>query len=123
MNQGYKLAIVGSREWTNYQRFTAEMTKFVSLYGKPEVVISGGAEGIDKMAERWANDQKILLVVVKPDYRMYGKKAPLMRNSEIVDRCDWVLALPHPNSRGTWDSVRKAWQCNKKVTLVEWKTE
>jgi len=40
-------------------------------------------------------------VEVSPDYRKYGKTAPLVRNAAIVSMADQVLAVWDFSSRGT----------------------
>lgn len=123
MNLGYRLAIVGSREWTNYEKFTEEMTEFVSRCGKPRMVISGGARGVDTMAAKWATEQSIELVIFKPNYEVYGKKAPLVRNTAIAAGCERMVAFPHPNSGGTWDAIRKFEQFGRKAAIIQWQPE
>ncbi len=117
-----KLAVVGSREWTDYERFSKEMQLYVNGFGIPGTIVSGGARGVDTMAARWAQEHKVELVEFKPEYDKYGRKnAPLMRNTQIVEACDRMLAITHPESRGTWDSIDKAQKANKPVTVVMWK--
>ncbi len=43
----------------------------------------------------------LILTEFKPDYRRYGKGAPLKRNLEIVDYADHVLIFWDGTSRGS----------------------
>jgi predicted Rossmann-fold nucleotide-binding protein len=65
------------------------------------VIISGGAGGVDELARLAAEQKEIPCVQILPDYPRYGKRAPLMRNVEIVERADLVLAFWDFASRGT----------------------
>lgn len=64
-------------------------------------IISGGAKGIDADAKKYATENAIALTEFLPDYRRYGKGAPLKRNIQIVEHADMVLAFWDGESRGT----------------------
>lgn len=89
-----KTAVVGSRGLyiENFDDYMPEGTT---------EIITGGAKGIDQCAERYAKEKNIPLTVVRPDYRRYGKGAPLKRNSQIIAMVDIVLAFWDGKSSGT----------------------
>ena len=64
-------------------------------------IISGAANGIDRMARAYALEHHIQLLEVLPDYERYGRRAPLMRNNSIIDDADYVIAIWDGSSRGT----------------------
>ncbi len=64
-------------------------------------IISGGARGTDRMARIFALEHHILIHEILPDYRRYGRRAPLLRNDEIIARADLVIAIWDGSSRGT----------------------
>lgn len=72
------------------------------------VVISGGARGVDSIVARLAVRLGYDLVQYPPDYGKYGKRAPLERNTLIVESADIVVGFPAPWSSGTLDTMRKA---------------
>lgn len=89
-----KVAVVGSRGLVvdNLVQYLPKETS---------EIISGGAKGIDTCAEEYAKKNNIKLIVIKPDYQRYKKGAPLIRNKEIVDLADCVIAFWDKKSRGT----------------------
>jgi len=112
------LAVVGSRNYTNYDEFCSEFASFWMdnmegrLYNEVGIV-SGGAKGVDKMAEIYADEAEMECKVFLPDWRKYGKSAGFRRNTQIVDACDALVAFWDGKSRGTMDSISKAvlrWQ-------------
>jgi hypothetical protein len=85
-----KVAIIGSRglEVPDLEKYVpAELTE----------VVSGGARGVDTSARSFAIANKIKLVEFLPDYDKYGRGAPLVRNLQIIEYSDIVLAF--------WDGV------------------
>ena len=88
-----KVAIVGSRG------LSVEDFSFFHDTATTEIV-SGGAKGIDQCAAAYAVAHGLPLTEFKPDYKRYGKGAPLKRNLEIVDYADCVLIFWDGASRG-----------------------
>ena len=64
-------------------------------------IISGGAAGIDTCARHYALSHGIKLTEFLPDYRRFGRAAPLKRNLDIIQNADLVLAFWDGKSRGT----------------------
>lgn len=117
-----KLAIVGGRTFNDYEKFKAIVKEYIEEYETPETIISGGAEGVDTMAEWYAREYHIPLVVLKPNWYPEGKynhRAGLDRNTDIIDAATHVLALPTVISRGTHDSIRKAQEKNKIIKVID----
>ncbi len=89
-----KVAIIGSRTLSvdSIEQYLPENTT---------EIISGGAKGIDTCAADYAKKHSIPLTEILPDYRRYGRGAPLKRNLEIIQKADFVLAFWDMKSRGT----------------------
>lgn len=114
------LAIIGARTMNDQKLFDEKMEDWVTEYGEPDEIVSGGAIGADTMAEKYAAKHSIDLTVFKPDYDKYaGKYAPIVRNTQIIEHCTHVLAFPSHYGRGTQDSLRKARRFKRK-TRVHW---
>jgi predicted Rossmann fold nucleotide-binding protein DprA/Smf involved in DNA uptake len=69
-----KLAIIGSRGLDKLQVTNDLITKCVKEFCKsmPSLIISGGAKGVDTLAEEWAKTENIPVEVIKPDYLRYN---------------------------------------------------
>lgn len=113
-----KLAIVGSREFENYDLLCAEVAK-IQKTQKIDLIVSGGAKGADTLAKKFAALNHIPLMEFLPDYDRYGRGAPLQRNTLIVKNVNWVLAFVTAASKGTWDTIRKAESARKHVIIVK----
>ena len=105
-----KLAIIGSRGlWVDN----------LGDYLPPEVteIVSGGAKGIDTCAGEYAREHGLKLTEFLPDYRRYGRAAPLVRNREIVAYADQVLAFWDGKSPGTKYVIDQCKTQKKTVTV------
>ena len=106
-----KLLIVGSRSIKNY-----DISEFISP--DVDVIISGGAEGIDSIAEQYADKKRISKYIIRPQYSVYGKTAPLKRNEIMVDMADFVLVIWDGKSKGAKFTIKYAKKCNKPVSVI-----
>lgn len=106
-----KVLIVGSRSIQNFD---------LSHYVPPDtsLVISGGAKGVDTIAEIYADTHHLSKLIVRPRYDLYGKIAPLKRNKIMVDIADAVIVVWDGVSRGTNYTLKYAENKNKPITLI-----
>ena len=90
----YRVAVIGSRGLCvlNLEKYLPkEVTE----------IVSGGAKGVDTSAREYAISHGIKLTEFLPEYKKYGRSAPLKRNITIIENADLVLAFWDGNSRGT----------------------
>ncbi len=107
-----KLLIIGSRSITSFD---------VSPYicAGVDTVISGGASGIDRLAEQYADRHRLSKYILRPRYDLYGRAAPLKRSEEMIDMADAILVVWDGCSKGTKHSIEYAKKKNKPITLVQ----
>ncbi|MBR6514997.1 MAG: DUF2493 domain-containing protein [Clostridia bacterium] len=104
-----KLAIVGSRD------IEIELNEYIPC--ETECLISGGAKGIDSCVRSYTEKQGIELIEFLPDYKRYGRAAPLIRNRQIVEYSDKVLIFWNGSSRGTKFVIEECKRQNKKYEV------
>ena len=116
-----KLALVGSRDYTNYSEFKIIIASTLKKWNKKisdvTLVISGGAKGADTLAEQWSKEYKKTITIFIPDWKAFGKAAGPMRNTDIVNECTHMIAFPSTKGKGTQDSIIKAKNTKKTVHI------
>jgi hypothetical protein len=100
--------IAGSRTIYDYRILTEAVNESGYNIGS---VISGGARGVDKLGEQYANNNNISVQVYIPSWNLHGKAAGVMRNTEMVSVADAAIILWDGQSKGTKDTITK---CQKK---------
>ncbi|MHA2279769.1 MAG: DUF2493 domain-containing protein [Promethearchaeota archaeon] len=105
-----KLAVVGSRSFTNY-----DFLKKMLAFHECTQIISGGARGADRLAKQYAAECGIPIKEFLPDWDTHGKAAGYIRNKQIVEACDELVAFWDEESRGTQHSINLANEASKPV--------
>lgn len=106
-----KLLIAGSRSITDI-----DISPYIPSY--TEIIISGGAGGIDRLAEIYADKMKLSKFIMRPQYKRYRRGAPLKRNDEMVNMCDKVLIFWDGHSRGTKHTIDYAKKSGKPIDII-----
>lgn len=106
-----KLLIIGSRTIEDID-ISPYIPQDVSL------IISGGASGVDTLAEKYADKHKISKLIMRPQYNLYKRGAPLKRNEEMIEVADEVLVFWDGKSKGTKYSIDFATKQGKNVNVV-----
>lgn len=109
-----KIAVVGSRDGIN----PAAVHDFIDkLNPVSTVVVSGGARGVDTYAAERAEERGIKTVVIRPNWKKYGRGAGFLRNKEIVKAADDVVAFWDGRSRGTEHTIEQAVKLGRSVAI------
>ena len=111
-----RVAIVGSRDLRGKTEYWYEKI-CASVPANCTEIVSGGAEGIDALARRYAKEHGLLIKEFLPEYDRYGKPAAFIRNTQIVEYAHIVLAFWDGRSKGTADTIIKCYQMNKPVEI------
>lgn len=90
MKIGRRIAVVGSRTFTNYGQLSSVLANILVA---EDSLVSGGAVGVDSMAQRYAKENGLEITIFYPDYGRYNRGATFVRNKAIVERSDLVLAF------------------------------
>ena len=107
-----RLAIVGSRGFDNYETLCAVVDELRKVHDI-STIVSGGAKGADSLAEQYAKDHNLEMIVYPADWNTHGRKAGYIRNVEIWDGSDMGVAFWDGQSKGTAHSFEISKKQNK----------
>lgn len=112
------LIIAGCRDFTDRDFIYEGIDSFITDHGTPDLIIEGGATGVDRIAGEYARDHNIPLRIFKADWNKYGRVAGPIRNEKmaryVFDRIcrysehGYLLAFWDGKSRGTKNMIEKA---------------
>ena len=105
-----KIAVIGSRSFSDYH-FMCSILDHYDI----KKIISGGARGADRLGKMYANNNGIEMQEFLAEWDRLGKKAGIVRNRDIVDACDEVIAFWNSCSNGTKHAIEYAERQGKPV--------
>jgi hypothetical protein len=109
-----KIAVVGSRGWADYEKIENVLDKY-----KPSELVSGAAQGADRLAEVYAIKRRITISIFKPKMEAgYNVVEYHKRNQAIVDNCDGLVAFWDCKSAGTKGTIERARRAGKLLEVV-----
>ena len=105
-----RIAVIGSRTIKEI-----DLSRYISA---EDEIVSGGAVGVDRCAADYAKANGLLLTEFLPQYECYGRAAPHIRNREIVDYAEKIIAFWDGKSKGTKSVIQYAKQRGKLCEVI-----
>lgn len=104
MDKTFKVIIAGSREFADFKLLCKTMDHMLSKKlseGYSIQVISGASRGADKLGEQYAGLRGYEVISMPADWDYYGKRAGYLRNVEMANIADALVAFHNGVSPGT----------------------
>jgi len=112
-----KVAVIGSRGYSDYQHFTGWIKHYTANLN-PCFVSGGCATGADNLIEMYAHDKGLPILIFYPDYNRHQRRAPLERNKLIIEAADVLIAFWDGKSTGTAHTIELAKKKGIQIRIV-----
>lgn len=123
-----KVIIAGSRTLNNLRYVETAVHQAVNkwmrqdqenwkAYTRPEIV-SGGAQGVDFQAELYAKKHTLPFKEFQADWDKHGKAAGIIRNIQMAEYADTLIAVWDGQSKGTFHMIGEMVKRNKQVYVL-----
>ena len=112
-----KVIVAGSRTFQNYPLLCKELDKIRETI---ECIVCGEAKGADTLGRTYAYDNAIPVKSFPADWQRYGASAGFVRNHQMGDYADELIAFWDGVSPGTKDMIDYMNKLGKKVTVIEY---
>lgn len=112
-----KTIIAGTRSYNDYE----EVKQIMLAFDDTTEVVSGCARGADTLGERWANENKIPVKRFPADWKTYGKRAGYIRNRQMGEYADNLIAFWDGQSKGTEHMINIMRELDKFICVVKYK--
>ena len=121
MNE-YKAIIAGGRHFDDYNLVKERCDFFLSEKMKSHqvIIISGHASGADSLGERYASEHGLKTELHPADWKAHGKAAGPIRNKEMAEVADALIAFWDGASRGTKNMIDTAKSKGLKVVVIRY---
>jgi hypothetical protein len=113
-----KIIIAGGRTFNDYALLCQNCNKTLSLQTEIEIV-SGTANGADKLGERYAQERGYKLKPFPADWEKYKKSAGYIRNKEMAEYADVLIVFWDGKSKGTKHMIDLARENKLEIRIVK----
>ena len=100
-----KVIIAGSR---TINEITAIVKAVEESKFDVKEVVCGEAKGVDQLGKLWANLKEIPVTSFIANWTVHGKTAGFIRNQEMAEYADALIAVWDGTSKGTKDMIERA---------------
>ena len=121
--QNFRIIIAGSREFDNYSLLERIMDKLLSNIKYDIVIVCGKARGADTLGERYAKEKGYEIDYYPAQWNLYGKRAGYIRNEQMAQNADALVAFWDGHSKGTKHMIDLAHKYNLMVRVKMYERE
>ena len=120
MSKEYRLVVAGCRDYNDYSVASVEIEKHIKKCDAncSVIIVSGCAEGADKLGERYATEHHLNIERYPAEWDKYGKSAGPIRNERMAEVADGVLVFWDGKSRGTKNMIENSKKANKPYVII-----
>lgn len=121
----YKIIVAGGRDFSNYDLLSNKLISIQTEIWKNDIaddieIVSGCARGADTLAIKWAKEYSTPLKLFPADWETHKKAAGPIRNRQMGDYADALIAFWDGESRGTKHMIEYAQQKHLPVMIVRY---
>lgn len=100
-----KTIIAGMRDFHDYNSLLIAVARSGRVITE---VVSGCAKGVDALGEKWGHDHCVPVKKFPADWDKHGKAAGPIRNRQMAEYADALIAIWDGKSRGTKNMIETA---------------
>jgi hypothetical protein len=114
--QVINLVICGNSRFYDYQWLEEQLEQWINVHAHPDLIIIGGASGIDYLVERWADNHAIPMAIFSEAWNEPRKglqdtgrpEASPTLGDKMLEHATHVIAFPGPKSKWTTIMIKRA---------------
>lgn len=104
----FRVIIAGSRSFNDYKYLKHCVDILLKNIHEEIVIVCGKARGADSLGERYAKENGYTVRYFPADWNRFGKSAGCIRNEEMAQNADALIAFWDGKSRGTKNMIKLA---------------
>jgi predicted Rossmann fold nucleotide-binding protein DprA/Smf involved in DNA uptake len=109
-----RILVVGNRVGFVYDEVKPVLDGFVK---KGDTLISGGADGVDTFAQRYAKERGLTITIHYPSLNVSSPERYFQRNKIMVDDANLIIAFNRKLKSGTTMTINYAKKKGKEVKI------
>lgn len=114
-----RIIVAGGRDFKNYDILKDKCDNILHNLEFVEIV-SGTANGADNLGEKYAEEKGYPIKSFPADWDTHGKSAGYIRNKEMAEYADSLIAFWDGESRGTRHMIALAKKEGLKIRIIKY---
>lgn len=120
----FRVIVAGGRDFRDYEMLKSRLDKLLARYDPQDLaIVCGEAKGADSLGKRYAMERGIALVSYPAEWDKYGKAAGFVRNTQMAENADALIAFWDGKSRGTKHMIETAQKAGLKIRIIHYESE
>jgi hypothetical protein len=115
-----RVIIAGGRDFKNYELLKTCCDKILSNVKGEIEIVSGTANGADKLGEKYAKERGYKIKQFPADWDAHGKSAGYVRNKEMASYSDALIAFYDGQSKGTGHMIAIATASGLRTRIIKY---
>lgn len=117
----FKLIVAGGRDFDDWKLLSESLhTLLTNKWSGGIEIVEGGARGADRMGYEYARANTLAHKRFNADWDTHGKKAGILRNIEMAEYADALVAFWDGTSRGSLHMIETMKKLGKPVRVVKY---
>ena len=110
------IAFSGCRNFTDYEFVESKLN--IILKNNNFKILVGDSKGVDSLIIRYAREYNFEYAIFKANWDQNGKSAGPIRNREMIQQADGLIAFWNNYSKGTKNAIEEATKKKIKIKIV-----
>ena len=115
----FKVIVAGSRSINDYEFVKNKLDQILKNKWTEDIcILCGMAKGVDTLGEQYAIERRLYVKFFPADWDKHGNKAGYIRNTEMAEEADALVAFWDGESKGTKHMIDIANAKGLKVRII-----
>ena len=116
----FRVIIAGGRDYNNYEELERTMDQLLFNIEDEIAIVCGMARGADTLGEQYGKQRGYNIHYFPADWETFGRAAGHIRNREMAENADALVAFWNGKSRGTANMISTAKKLNLRVRVIRY---
>lgn len=119
----FRVIIAGGRDFNDYALLKAKCDNILAAKASKcrIIILSGAARGADSLGEQYAREHGYTIEQYPADWNTLGKAAGMIRNGQMANSADALIAFWDGQSHGTRGMINLAKKKGLLVRVINYK--
>ena len=117
----FRVIVAGGRDFCDYTYLEASLDHLLQNVKAPIIIVCGAARGADTLGEKYAKARGYPVHRFPAEWDKFGRSAGYIRNEQMAQNADALVAFWDEESRGTKHMIDLAYKYHLQIRIKRYK--